>query len=502
MGGKKYLEGTKIEDLRGRKFNRLIVIDFDWNRYEKDLQRRLTGELKQITYYWICKCECGKILSVNSSGIKSGKTKSCGCYKNEMFDNERKRIKKQSFYDWCVEHGKQKYLSLWDYEKNKADPKYVSYGSSVKYWFKCDKGIHDSELKSISNLTQLRGDGRLNSVLSCKKCNSFGQYLLDTYGSLDMWSDNKLNPFELGRGSNTKVELVCSSCGSKNTISCGSFSRRKSMGCKCGDGKSYPEKFVFSMLKQIGVDFESEYSPSWAIIDFKKTKRKCRYDFYIPSKNLIIETDGGFHYRDNNMSGLTVEESICIDRLKDEAAFANGNIIIRIDCSTSEHEYIKRNISNSELSNIFNLNKIDWDACEEFALSNMVRSVCSMWTERKFHNTKSLADYIGIDRTTVNDYLKRGKKLGWCEYDPKKEMKSSWFKKGILKGKQVEMFKDGVSMGVFECSSKLQKDSESLFGVKLLASKISSVCTGKRNHHKGFTFRYIESEENNTYIAS
>lgn len=34
---------------------------------------------------WVCKCSCGKILEVRTSHLTSGNTRSCGCYKEELF---------------------------------------------------------------------------------------------------------------------------------------------------------------------------------------------------------------------------------------------------------------------------------------------------------------------------------------------------------------------------------------------------------------------------------
>ena len=80
-------------------------------------------------------------------------------------------------------------------------------------------------------------------------------------------------------------------------------------------------------------------------------------------------------------------------------------------------------------------------------------------------------------------------KLGWCNYDAQKE-----YLKGVRKknknGRQVEMFKDGESLGIFESATELSRKSEELFGVKLLKENISAVCNGERNHHKRFAFRY------------
>ena len=59
----------KKENLIGKKFNRLLVID-----YAEKLNNRMS---------WLCKCNCGNIKVINASKLKSGHTKSCGCLNDE-----------------------------------------------------------------------------------------------------------------------------------------------------------------------------------------------------------------------------------------------------------------------------------------------------------------------------------------------------------------------------------------------------------------------------------
>ena len=67
---KEYLKG-KAHDLTGKRFGRLIV------------QRR-NGQSKLGAYRWLCRCVCGKSMSVLGASLKQGKTISCGCYRNEQ----------------------------------------------------------------------------------------------------------------------------------------------------------------------------------------------------------------------------------------------------------------------------------------------------------------------------------------------------------------------------------------------------------------------------------
>lgn len=56
------------EDLTGRKFGRLTVIDL----------QRTDGRI-----YWKCKCDCGNIKLIPRGSLVSGRTRSCGCYNRE-----------------------------------------------------------------------------------------------------------------------------------------------------------------------------------------------------------------------------------------------------------------------------------------------------------------------------------------------------------------------------------------------------------------------------------
>lgn len=59
-----------MEDLTGKKFNRLTVVKF----IKKD---------KYYNSYWLCECECGNEVIVTAGRLRSGHSKSCGCYMKE-----------------------------------------------------------------------------------------------------------------------------------------------------------------------------------------------------------------------------------------------------------------------------------------------------------------------------------------------------------------------------------------------------------------------------------
>ena len=80
-------------------------------------------------------------------------------------------------------------------------------------------------------------------------------------------------------------------------------------GCPiCKESKL--EKVVREKLEKDGIEYIKEYSPDWA--------GKFRYDFFIPSKKIIIECQGYHHYYPVYYS--TKEKGIknYIKRIKDD----------------------------------------------------------------------------------------------------------------------------------------------------------------------------------------
>ncbi len=124
-----------------------------------------------------------------------------GCYK---------RKNSISFYDWCMENNRQDLFNRWDYELNKCSPKDITFKNNTKRYFKCPRGLHQSELKRLSDITSGH-----KGTENCVGCNSFGQYLIDTYGEYALqkyWDYNKnegIDPFKIKKSSHNNVWIIC-----------------------------------------------------------------------------------------------------------------------------------------------------------------------------------------------------------------------------------------------------------------------------------------------------
>lgn len=63
------VDNLRIKDKTGEKFGRLTVLEIDMDKSSRKT-------------YWLCKCDCGNVISIRSDSLKI--TKSCGCLKKEQ----------------------------------------------------------------------------------------------------------------------------------------------------------------------------------------------------------------------------------------------------------------------------------------------------------------------------------------------------------------------------------------------------------------------------------
>lgn len=286
--------------------------------------------------------------------------------------------------------------------------------------------------------------------------------------------------------SDKKIYPICPDCGRirDKTIRIRDMYKMRGIGCICSDSYSYPKKFMYSLLKQTLIDFEMEFNPDWA---FGRL-----YDFYVPSLNIIIETDGGFHFEDNRMSGMSKEESQYIDKQKDKYAMGKNIEVVRIDCKKSDFIYIVNSIKKSKLSDYFNLENIDFIECGKFASKNFRKTICDFYS----HNTqlfpKEIANIFKISRGVVTDSLKIGTTLGWCKYDPKKNLemgRTIGREKSIKNAKNIYVFDlNGDYLESFESAGHAERELTFGYNKKFRRQRIKKVIQNKTYQYNGFLF--------------
>lgn len=215
---------------------------------------------------------------------------------------------------------------------------------------------------------------------------------------------NKEDGYKYSINTHNKLTIKCPYCGNiMNKVPSIIYNENGKFVCNsCGDGFSYPEKYLSNLLNQLDIDYifqltSSDYS--WC--------EKYRYDFYIPLFNLIIEIHGRQHYIDTTWSSL--DEITKNDSNKKELAIKNGYNYIVIDARYSKKDYIKNSILNSELSSLIDLSIIDWEKCNSDAIMSIKNKIINYRLNGL--TNKEIANALHVSVDTIYKYNTLIKKI-------------------------------------------------------------------------------------------
>lgn len=194
--------------------------------------------------------------------------------------------------------------------------------------------------------------------------------------------------------------------------------------------------------------------------------------------------DGEFHYKDNTLNGKSLKESQEIDKYKDFLAKQNNILLIRIDCRESNKDYIKRNILSSKLVTIFDLSLIDWNKCDKYATSNIVKEACDLYNDG-IQNTLEISKRLNIERSLVVRYLNKGCTLGFCDYHGDESCK-------IMDEPMIAKNKLGETVAIAKNVYDMVNQLKEIFpNVSFNRDLIRNVCKGKFQTHRKLVFEYI-----------
>lgn len=280
-----------------------------------------------------------------------------------------------------------------------ADPHHILHGRGCPYCgkIKIGDGVHR---KRISNHPENLICNHNPELISCLK--------------------NKDDAYKYTYSSRKQIKWICPDCNFEFDHNIVDFAFKGRHFCcpLCLKNDSYPNRYMYSVLTQLNVEFIKEYSPDWI--------KPKRYDFYfeIFDKKYIVEMDGYFHsynkYKD-------------VDKYKDNLALNHNIEVIRINCiysdSKNRSEYIKTNILKSKLNKILDLSSVDFEKCNIQAFEKIYLSVCKLWD--KGLNINEICETLKISNTTAIKYLCFGEKQNICSYNHQKELNRNKIKKGI-----------------------------------------------------------------------
>ncbi len=122
----------KLIDLTGKKFGRLVVIEF-------------VGRNKRRQSKWLCLCDCGQKSIIFGYHLKDDSTKSCGCLRKEVVSkrmithgNDKKGKRTKAYRSWS---------QIIQRCTNFSHPRYKDYGGReievCKRWLKFENFLED-----------------------------------------------------------------------------------------------------------------------------------------------------------------------------------------------------------------------------------------------------------------------------------------------------------------------------------------------------------------------
>lgn len=366
---------------------------------------------------------------------------------------------------------------IWDFRKNtKIDPYEMTYGTIRKAWWKCNKcgneweafisnvsrghgcpkcaKLHLSEIRRISHdkfcekIKQINSDITIigeymgdNNKILCK-CNIDGyeweawpshllrrrgcpvcanQVIIDGINDIATKRSDLIQCFKNPEeahiytlNSNVYINAICPDCGYEKSIYI-SHLTRSGFGCPiCGDGVSYPNKFIRNILRQLNISFIPEFSPDWL------GRKSFDVYFELNGNKYIVEMDGelGHGYGKHYKSSLTLEDLKARDIDKDKLAMEHGINVIRINCcykNFNRFQYIKENIINSELKDILDLSYINWIDCDIKSQKSFVKQVCDLYNTTG-ETIQGIANNFNLCTSTIKRYLIKGTEFGWCTF--------------------------------------------------------------------------------------
>ena len=341
------------------------------------------------------------------------------------------------------------------------------------------------------------GDGYMIPIESLKQC-AFGRLferkIVDSAPWLIQYLKNPNDAYKYTPQSNVEVLAICPICGCEKSYKVYNLNKSGFVCPSCSDGVSYPNKFMFNILRQTKITFKNEVTKCDKGFEWLGD---YRYDFYfeINNEKYIVEMDGEFHDNYNVAKA---------DRIKDQLVQNHGIEMIRIDCKYPNvryrFDYIKSNILQSKLPIVLDLSDIDWEQANLCGISSKIPDAAKLWNEG--YGTSYISKEIGVGGHTVAIYLKIANDCGLCEYNKEiseqRRKLSAGMSAKIVNSKPLCIYYKNTLIGVFASSAELNRLSIDLYSVNLLASRINSSCKNK-TCYKGYSFERITKEQYEQY---
>lgn len=267
-----------------------------------------------------CRCDCGNYTNVRESNLLHGRVKSCGCIRSKSSRASGARRAKEilgqkydrlTVIDWIgTENGHSRYLC------------------------RCDCGNETIVWRSSLLSGHTRSCGCFSRECAAKTAaitghNNSADLIGRTFG--------RLTVIEKIGSKNQSIIWKCKcECGSIVERSSAALLSQNIQSCGCMISKG--EETIGSYLTNQGVSYEKQKS-----FDDCRDVKPLPFDFWIESKNTLIEFDGEQHFKDNAFFHHTLEYVQKHDEIKNRYCDEHGIRLIRIPYTDIDRidEYLK-----------------------------------------------------------------------------------------------------------------------------------------------------------------
>lgn len=272
--------------------------------------------------------------------------------------------------------------------------------AGVSYLVSCMKYPSAPPYRKIQS-DLLRGDGS-SYVRGLRVCKENSLYT--ERPELVRYFSNKEETKTISVSSNKRFQLQCPFCNYRKDYSVSQLSQRGFLCNHCRSTSSFAERVMARLLTFLGTEYDAEYI-------FPKNPKK-RYDFYIESRNIIIEMHGSQHYA-STAEGIykeRVEEIQENDRQKKVFCLKRGIKYLEINSSISTLNFVLGNVEKSGLLALLGKNKLqkeEFIKYFEHQESNFSLFMQCVQEYRSGVLPKKIAEKYNISSVTVYNYLKR-----------------------------------------------------------------------------------------------
>lgn len=348
---------------------------------------------------------------------------------------------------------------------------YVNSNSPLKIYCTNCKQIFSTYMVTIKNNQGLCPCCEGNVII--KGFNTFG----DKYPDLVKYFKNKEDAYKYSYGSGEKVKVKCYKCGIEIDMILNHLSERGFSCPICSDKVSLPNRILRAFLKSVSKQIE-EYGFEKR---FNWSQGKIYDGYFIKNhQGYLVEMQGEQHYKDAWDSKEITQNN---DKLKEKLAKENGFKLIIINCKNSDFYYIKNNIMNSELGNLFSIRKRNWDTIFKEATSSLIIKVAELYNKGAISPTQ-IGKELKIHRKTAQNYIEKASHLNMIVY-----------KKKINPIYSINVY--DLNYNLLFNSVKLKECIRILEGLKpnTHLETIKKYCNSNKPYH-GYYFYFADSDPN------